>query len=198
MRLYFVINYLMSNIHVRTNHLDCFNTLFQLTLTIDNLQSLQMKSKIYAEEIYNQADYIVEGTAFTPLFSSSTKFKSFQTVDDISGMDIRPHLQNSSLKLWKFETINFILQYCPNLKSLDRIVTGIYLRKANRASAESSDIPLQRFSLSMNDTPLQQKLLQLMQRLKHFDFYISCQLRSWKNLFHFLPSFTNSFAFDHN
>ncbi|CAF4819474.1 unnamed protein product [Rotaria sp. Silwood1] len=93
-----------------------------------------MKSKIYSEEVYHSNDHIVKGTAFIPIFYPFNKLKSFQylstispfqTVDDISGMDISQHLERLSLNLWEFETVYFILQYCPNLKELDLIVTII-------------------------------------------------------------------------
>ncbi|CAF1353468.1 unnamed protein product [Adineta steineri] len=203
-----------------------------------NLESFKIKSKICSEEIYHSDDHIVEGTAFTPIFYSFNKFKifqylstvsPFQTVDDISGMDISPHLQKISLKLWEFETIYFIIQYCPNLKDLDLIVTIIHPVKVSE-ELDLSTIHLKKFSLTMNDsnrssqmtracyhylakfikhfsetltslslnfcgehiisdspfmlngTQLQDKLLQYMKELKNFNFYMSCQLRSRKNL----------------
>ncbi|CAF3893307.1 unnamed protein product [Adineta steineri] len=219
-----------------------------------NLESYKIKSKIYSEEIYHSNDHIVEGTAFTPIFYSFNKFKTFQylstvspfqTVDDISGMDISPHLQKLSLKLWEFETIYFIIQYCPNLKDLDLIVTIIHPVKVND-ELDLSTIHLKKFSLTMNDTnrssqmsrayyhylakfikhfsetltslslnfcgehivsgspfilngtQLQDKLLQYMKELKNFNFYMSCQLRSRKNLVYVLQTFKNSFWLDHN
>ncbi|CAF3945190.1 unnamed protein product [Adineta steineri] len=219
-----------------------------------NLESFKIKSKICSEEIYHSDDHIVEGTAFTPIFYSFNKFKTFQylstvspfqTVDDISGMDISPHLQKLSLKLWEFETIYFIMQYCPNLKDLDLIVTIIHPVKVSE-ELDLSTIHLKRFSLTTNDTnrssqmtracyhylakfikhfsetlislslnfcgehivsdspfmlngtQLQDKLLQYMKELKNFNFYMSCQLRSRKNLASLLSTFKNSFWLDHN
>ncbi|CAF1438821.1 unnamed protein product [Adineta steineri] len=219
-----------------------------------NLESSKIKSKIYSEEIYHSDDHIVEGTAFTPIFYPFNKFKTFQylstvspfqTVDDISGMDISPHLQKLSLKLWEFETIYFIIQYCPNLKNLDLIITIIHPVKVND-ELDLSTIHLKKFSLTMNDTnrssqmtracyhylakfikhfsetltslslnfcgehivsdspfilngtQLQDKLLQYMKELKNFNFYMSCQLRSRKNLVYLLQTFKNSFWLDHN
>ncbi|CAF3973254.1 unnamed protein product [Rotaria sordida] len=125
-----------------------------------NLKSFEMKSKIYSEEVYHSDDHIVEGTAFILIFYPFNKLKSFQylstispfqTVDDISGMDISQHLESLSLKLWEFETVYFIIQYCPNLKELDLIVTVIHPVKVNE-ELDLSNIPLQKFSLTMNDT----------------------------------------------
>ncbi|CAF3602531.1 unnamed protein product [Rotaria sp. Silwood1] len=113
-----------------------------------------MKSKIYSEEVYHSNDHIVEGTVFIPIFYPFNKLKSFQylstispfqTVDDISGMDISQHLERLSLKLWEFETVYFIIQYCPNLKDLDLIVTIIDPVKVNE-ELDLSNIPLQKFS----------------------------------------------------
>ncbi|CAF1379703.1 unnamed protein product [Adineta steineri] len=128
---------------------------------VNNLESFKLKSRIYSEEEYDSEDCKVELAAFTPLFHMSHKFKAvqylstvppFHTIDTCFGMDDSRHLERLSLKLKSFGTIYLILQYCPNLKDLNLIVTIIDPDESEDEDEDEldlSNIPMRKFSLAI-------------------------------------------------